>query len=75
MENLNGEDWHIATGTSVLLATPDDSATEIRLEFHSSVAVGQPTTRADLLLDAISLRAHLEPQWVSEMIAWRIEHP
>lgn len=68
-----GEDWHIAKGTTVLIASPDDSPVGVSFELHQSSAVGETKTRADILLDAFSLKAHVDPQWATDLIAWRLD--
>jgi hypothetical protein len=72
---MDDTEWHIAVGTSVLLASPSEAyPSGLSLEFHASHAVGESTSRGDLFLDAISKRAHVDPEWVSDMISWSLDH-
>lgn len=68
-----GEHWYIANGTSVLIASPDDSPLGVSFEFHQSSAVGEAKTRADLLVDAFTMKARCDPQWAADLIAWRLD--
>lgn len=68
-ERDTGEDWHIAEGTTVLLAGPDG----LSMQLHESGATGERKSEADILLTAFVARAYRDPAWVADLKQWWLD--
>lgn len=68
-----GEDWHIAKGTTVLLAAPGEGPAGVECQLHESAAVGEPKSRADLMLSAFVARVCEEPRWAEGLLTWWLD--
>jgi len=73
------EEWHIANGSTVLIATAGNSENclpipgGVNLEMHESSAVGECKTKADLIIQAFVNRAYSDPAWLEDLIVWNLD--